>query len=90
MKKKRINPYRKPATLGDIEKIKREISDRATGYAMALFFTVMLDKEGASGEDLHRIFSEVEYLADSVKSGRVSLDDLTRVLDDEYGITIAK
>lgn len=46
MAKKKINPKRKPATQADIIKAKKDAQNKAIDYAWAIFFTVMVDKEG--------------------------------------------
>ena len=55
---------------------------------MAIFFTVLLDKERADKETLQRVWGEVESLSDSVAKGYASISDLMRVLREEYEIRI--
>ena len=81
---KKINPRRKPATQADVKKAESE----AVSFAMAIFFTVMRDKEGCSVEDLTRIWKEVEYLSDSVSRGFVKISDLKQALKDEADIIL--
>lgn len=87
MKKKRVNPHRRPATLADVNKAKKAAQNEAIAAAWALFFTALRDKEGYGYARLRRVWSEVNYLADSVSQGYVSLDDLIRELE-EHDITI--
>lgn len=45
-KKKKVNPYRIPATQGDIEKAKRDATNTAVASTWAIMFSVLRDKEG--------------------------------------------
>jgi len=88
MKKKRVNPHRRPATMADVNKAKKAAQNEAIAAAWALFFSVLRDKEGYGYTKLRRIWNEVNYLADSVSQGYVSLDDLIRELE-EHDITLS-
>lgn len=87
MKKKRVNPHRRPATMADVNKAKKAAQNEAIAAAWALFFTALRDKEGYGYTRLRRVWSEVNYLADSIDKGYVRLDDLIRELE-EHDITI--
>lgn len=88
MKKKRVNPYRRPATLADINKAKKEAKNMAVEIAWSIFFTVLRDKEGYTQADLRRVWDEVEYLSDSITSGYCSVKDLRSILHEEAGIDL--
>lgn len=60
----------------------------ACRVTLAIFLTVLLDKEGMDAEQLQRVWREVEALSESVRDGYVSVPDLTRVLREEYEIDI--
>lgn len=83
MKKKR-----RTVTPAQLEKAKYQATGDAVRVAMAIFFTVMCDKEGADVETMQRIWREVEDLSDSVSRGYVSAKDMRTVLDEEYDIRI--
>lgn len=87
-KKTKINPRRRPATQADILRAKDQATGDGCRLAMAIFFTVLVDKEEADQEVMQRIWSEVEDLSDSVVKGYVSVSDLVRVLNEEYDIVI--
>ena len=87
MKKKRVNPRRKPATQADVEKAKRQAQTHAINMVWAGFFTALRDKEGFGYKRLRRVWDEVNYLSDSIDKGYVKLDDLVNELA-EYGITL--
>lgn len=88
MAKRKVNPRKKPATQADIIKAKKEAQQKAIDYAWAIFFTVMIDKEGYGRKRLNRIWKEVCDLSDSIAKGYVSVNDLMQVLDEEMGIVL--
>lgn len=87
-KKKRINPYKRPATLADVNKAKREAKNMAVEIAWSIFFTVLRDKEGYTQADLRRVWDEVEYLSDSITKGYCTVKDLRFILHDEAGVDL--
>ncbi len=87
MKKKRVNPRRKPATQADVEKAKRQAQTHAINMVWAVFFTALRDKEGFGYTRLRRVWDEVNYISDSIAKGYVKLDDLVNELA-KYGITL--
>lgn len=87
MKKKKVNPRRRPATLADVNKAKKEAMDIAITFAWAILFTALRDKEGFGYIRLRRVWDEVNYISDSIDKGYVKLDDLVNELA-EYGITL--
>ena len=52
MKKKRVNPNRRPASMADVKRAKQEAQDFAVELAWSIFFTVLADKEGYELDDL--------------------------------------
>lgn len=84
----RINPRRRPATQADVNRAKRDAMQYATTSCYAVFLTVMKDKEGVENEDLKRIFDEINYLADSISKGYVTIEELRETLLEESGIEI--
>lgn len=88
MAKKKINPRHRPVSQADINKAKREAQLTAINYAWAIFFTVMVDKEGYGKKRLKRIWDEVSELSDSISKGYVSINDLMRTLEEEMNIVL--
>lgn len=88
MGKKKINPRKKPATQMDIKRAKSKAQDEALYLSMAIFLTVLVDKEGYDKERLKKVWAEVNDLSDSIAKGYVKFNDLRQVLDDEYDIVI--
>ena len=90
MAKKKVNPRKRPVSQADIIKAKKDAQNKAINYAWAIFFTVMVDKEGYGRKRLNRIWEEVCDLSDSISKGYVSVYDLMKVLDDEMGIVLGE
>lgn len=88
MPRKKVNPRRRPATQADVNRARDQAVADAVHLCMAVFFTVLLDKEGADKEILHRVWDEVNDLSDSINKGYVTEADLKRVLREEYDIYI--
>lgn len=88
MAKKKTNPRRIPVTQADINKAKREVTNKITEYVWSIVFTVLRDKEGYTTEDLRRVWSEIEDLTDSVAKGYCTVSDLKHILKIEEGIQL--
>ena len=84
---KKKNPARQLRE-SDIRRIKKEATDNAIRYALALFLSVMRDTEGYGVKRLKRVYAAIEYLADSVSRGYVKISDLEQALKDEADIHI--
>lgn len=65
-----------------------EISNKAITQSMAIFLTVLLDKEGYDKTGLQRVWREVNELSDSITGRFVTVTDLIKTLDDEYDIVV--
>lgn len=85
---KKINKQRQPRTAADVERAKGSAVNEAVKLAWTILFTVLVDKEGYTVEQLQRVWNEVDYLSDSIKKGYVNCADLRHVLRTEYGINI--
>lgn len=88
MSKGKVNPRRKPATLADVERARKEAQDEACKLAWTILFTVLADKEGYTVEQMQKVWHEVDNLSDSIVKGYVNIFDLRKVLCDEYGINL--
>lgn len=88
MSGKRVNPRRRPATLADVEKAKKQAQSEAVKYAWAIMFSVLRDKEGWGVVRLKRLWDEVEDLSDSIGKGYVSVRDLLETLEEEIGAVL--
>lgn len=88
MKKQRVNPNRRTATVADVQRAKRDTQDEAIKMTWSIFFTVMRDKEGYGIKRLQRLWNEVNELSDSIANGYVSVTDLRKALMEEAGINL--
>ena len=89
-KKKKPNPRNIPVSMADLERAKKQAVSEAIDTAWAIIFTVLRDKEGHSGEDLQRIWNEVNDLSDSIRKDYVTVPDLKNVLKQEEGCVLEK
>lgn len=80
-KKKKVNPLRRPATAADIKAAKKAAFDAAISHNWAVFFTVMMDKEGASNETLNQVWDDVSDIADIIDRRLVDVPTLLRDLE---------
>lgn len=87
-KSKKINKRRQPKTAADVERAKKTAVDEACKLAWTILFTVLVDKEGYTVEQLQKVWQEVDDLSDSIRKGYVNCADLRNVLRTEYGINI--
>lgn len=84
-KKKKTPPNRRPATMADVKRAKKQAFEEAVDYAMTIMFTVLLDKY--NGEDyIQDVWRDVNKLSSEVIEGRVSVADMRCMLREEYGI----
>jgi hypothetical protein len=88
MPKKKVNPRKCPASIADVNKAKRQASDEAVICALAIFLTVMRDKEGYGIQRLRRLWAHIGDLSDSISSGRISIKDLKDTIEQEAGIVL--
>lgn len=88
--KNKVNPYRKPVSLGDVQKAKKQAQEEAITYTWAIFFSVMRDKFGWGNVRLKRLWNEVNDKSDAIAQGYISVNDLIETLKNEAGITLTK
>lgn len=88
MKKKRVNPNRRPASMADVKRAKQQAQDFAVELVRSIFFTVLADKEGYELEDLRRVWNEANDLSDSIAKGYCTVKDLRYILREEMGVDI--
>ena len=87
-KRKKVNPRKRPATAADVKKAVKASVQETVSNTQAIFFTVLMDKEGYDKEKLRDFWKKVQNLSDEIIEGRVSISDLRCVLREEAGIYI--
>lgn len=86
-KNKKVNPRRKPASQADVKKAKDTATDRAIMATKVLVFHALLDLEYIkTPEEVKAAWDKANYLAESVKKGYCSLQDMYNNLVEEYGV----
>lgn len=83
----KTNPRKRPATMADVNKAKAKAVTEAVRMSSAIFLTVLCDKFGGA-DYIPDVWREVNKLSESIKEGRVSVNDLIRTLDEEYDIIV--
>ena len=83
---KRSNPRKRPATMADVERAKKQATGQAMINTIYLILYVLIDKHGASMEEIQTLAQELNYMADSVANGYVSWKDIEHTVKEEYGI----
>lgn len=86
--KKKINPRRRPASQADVKRAKDQAIVKAIALAKALTFTALLDEGIIKPEDVKRGWEKTQYLADSVKKGYCSIQDMYDTLIADYGVDL--
>ena len=84
----KVNPRRRPVTQEDVKKAAKSGVEQAVTSTQAIFFTILMDKEGWDKEKLQEFWRKIQNLADEILEGRVSIADLKRVLREEAEINI--
>lgn len=86
-KNKKVNPRRKPASQADVKRAKGKAIDEAIIATKVLVFHALLDLEYIkTPEEVKTAWDKANYLAESVKKGYCSLQDMYNNLVEEYGV----
>lgn len=70
------------------KRIESESIDKAVRFYAVVFAYVLADKYGFGKFKLHQILKTVTTLAEEINEGRISLDELKDVLNEEYDVII--
>lgn len=62
--------------------------ENATDGMVIMLLYVLADKYGFGYKKMTQVMKSVEYTADSINKGYISINDLKDILDKEYGITV--
>ncbi len=88
MGKKKVNPRRKPATEADVRRAKDKATEDAIRTVLYMLLYVLIDKHGATKEEIHTIQEDLNYIADSMNRGYVDWRDIKRTLEEEYDVEL--
>lgn len=86
MKKKKINPKRRPATQMDVKRAKMETTDKAIVLTKVLMLTALLDAELIKPEHVKFAWERTQAMAENVLQGYCTIQDMYNVLVNDYGI----
>ena len=84
----KTNPRRRPATHADVKKAKDQAMLFGLNSAIAIMFSVLVDKHNATIDELQVFWREVNELSDAIDKGYIKLTDLKNTLKQEYGIEV--
>jgi len=87
MKKKHINPRRRPATMADVERAKSRAVIEATTAVTAIMLITLLDKYNFAGH-VQAFWQDVNKLSEEITEGYLNISGIKRTLKDEYGIAL--
>ena len=85
---KKTNPRRRPATQADVERAKKQATNEAIKRICYLMLYILIDKHNAPYEDMQQFAEEINYYADSIRSGYISWKDVEHVVVDEYDMRL--
>lgn len=83
----KTNPKKKPATLYDVERARREGRYEGFNGLMAMFLWVRAEFFGDSNADLRKTQEKILEYGLEIKSGRLRLEHIIEALKDEHDIT---
>ena len=86
MAKKKINPRRRPLSEADVPKIQHQ----SIHLAFAIFLCVLKDKFLFDNDQIVKAWEEADKLSQEVNEGRINLNDLVSVLEDEYHVILRR
>ena len=88
MSRKKTNPNRIPVSEADVERAEKRGVNFGAKTAIAIVFSVLLDKYGYTQDQLVELWKKVDNLSAAINEDRVSVTDLVHVLKVEYGIAL--
>ena len=87
-KGKKINPRRRPATIADVEKAKKEAQDKGLNLAICIILSALLDRGFLDPEQMRPAWDAINDKSDSIIKGYCNVNDLRQVLREEYEIFV--
>lgn len=87
--KKRVNPRKQLISLAEAKKIAEKQADEAFGLAIAIMISTVAEDDKYTDAGIIKLWDRINYKADSITKGYVSLPDIVQALREEYGINVA-
>ena len=88
MSKARVNPRRRPATMADLERAKKDAEARGLDMAVCIILSALLDKGFIDPEQMRPAWDAINDKSDSIVRGYCNVNDLRRALREDYGIYV--
>ena len=88
MSKARINPRRRPATMADLERAKKDAEAKGLDMAVCIILSALLDKGFLDPEQMRPAWDAINDKSDSIVRGYCNVNDLRRALREDYGIYV--
>ena len=82
------NPRNVPCSEADCRKAYVEGVDDGMNHLMEMVLFNLLDKHGATKEELQTLADEVDDLADYIRRGIIKWEDITKALYDEFNLEV--
>lgn len=82
MANKKVNPKRQGYTGQDVNRAMRQGIDLGVNHAIRMVLYLLLDKHGAPKEDVKELAKELEWLGNHINEGRLSWNDVDKVLHE--------
>ena len=85
----KTNPRKIPRTQADVDRAYEQGKEAGTELCLTLVMFTMLDRFGATEDQLTEFSKAFHYTLDSLSRGYITEADLRKVLKDEYDTEIA-
>lgn len=83
---KKLNPRKRPATMADVNKAKREVTDTVMQRMLEMFIYTLKDL-GAPDETIDLVMEKFRYTVDGINRGDINWKDVSATLHSEYDIS---
>ncbi len=80
----KTNPRRIPRTQADVDRAHERGREEGVNGALVLFLYTLLDKFGATDDELKQFADAFSYTVDSIERGYITEADLRKVVREEY------
>lgn len=84
----KTNPRRIPRTQADVDRAHELGREEGSNGALVLFLYTLLDKFGATDDELKQFADAFSYTVDSIEKGYITEADLRTVVREEYHTTV--